>query len=211
MLIVRFQPFSAVIGADCAMLVDAHRASPKAAAVAIARAVSARDAAAAASGAGASAGPLAGAVPAAGTVAHADDAHAKLNESAIAVDDFPLRALECVLDEATGYYHQKLRRVKLLAEYCLDSITDELKVQGAQGEAGFQRLLPLRRAMTSLEADIKEAHHAIQDAMKSDERVDALLPKCSRTAYRPQSEEEARSVIANWSPYDRVGAVNAVS
>jgi len=41
--------------------------------------------------------------------------------------------------------------------------------------------------------------------------VDALLPKCSRTAYRPQSEEEARSVISHWFPYDRVGAVNAVS
>ena len=32
----------------------------------------------------------------------------------------------------------------------------------------FQRLLPLRRAMTELESDIREAHHAISDAMRSD-------------------------------------------
>jgi magnesium transporter len=47
----------------------------------------------------------------------------------------------------------------------------------------FQRLLPLRRAMTELESDIREAHHAISDAMRSDERVDGLLPRCSRVAY----------------------------
>ena len=61
----------------------------------------------------------------------------------IPVDDFPLRALECVLDEATGYYHQKMRRLKLLTDYCLETITDELKTtrSGVAGEAGFQRLL----------------------------------------------------------------------
>ena len=101
------------------------------------------------------------------------------------MDDFPLRALECVLDEATGYYHQKMRRLKLLTDYCLETITDELKTtrSGVAGEAGFQRLLPLRRAMTELENDIREAHHAISDAMRSDERVDGLLPRCSRVAY----------------------------
>ena len=37
--------------------------------------------------------------------------------------------------------------------------------------------------MTELENDIREAHHAISDAMRSDERVDGLLPRCSRVAY----------------------------
>ena len=47
-----------------------------------------------------------------------------------------------------GYYHQKLRRIKLLTDYCLETITEELKGPGwgpGAGEAGFQRLLPLRR------------------------------------------------------------------
>jgi len=107
------------------------------------------------------------------------------SDAGIPVDDFPLRCLECVLDEATGYYHQKMRRLKLLTDYCLETITDELKTtrSGVAGEAGFQRLLPLRRAMTELESDIREAHHAISDAMRSDERVDGLLPRCSRVAY----------------------------
>ena len=39
--------------------------------------------------------------------------------------------------------------------------------------------------MSELESDIREAHHAISDAMRSDERVDALLPRCSRLAYSP--------------------------
>ena len=87
-------------------------------------------------------------------VAVASDADGAEAEKA---EDFPLRALEAVLEEATGYYHQKMRRVKLLTDYCLESITAELKTPGwgpGTGEAGFQRLLPLRRAMTELESDI---------------------------------------------------------
>ena len=119
----------------------------------------------------------------------------------IPVDDFPLRALECVLDEATGYYHQKMRRLKLLTDYCLETITDELKTtrSGVAGEAGFQRLLPLRRAMTELENDIREAHHAISDAMRSDERVDGLLPRCSRVAY---AGDGRNSLNANLDAYE---------
>ena len=41
--------------------------------------------------------------------------------------------------------------------------------------------------MSELESDIREAHHAISDAMKSDDRVDALLPRCSRLAYSSSS------------------------
>ena len=79
-----------------------------------------------------------------------------------------------------------MRRLKLLTDYCLETITDELKTPGwgpGMAEAGFQRLLPLRRAMTELESDVREAHHAISDAMRSDERVDTLLPPPSRAAY----------------------------
>ena len=182
MLIARFQPFSAVIGDNCALLMDAHRASPKAAAGAIASAVSGR---------GRPAPPLVSAVGAAQSVDMDAGAHARISappdaDADDAVDDFPLRALECVLDEATGYYHQKMRRLKLLTDYCLETITDELKTPGwgpGMAEAGFQRLLPLRRAMTELESDVREAHHAISDAMRSDERVDTLLPPPSRAAY----------------------------
>ena len=72
----------------------------------------------------------------------ADSHHQPLRSSSdagIPVDDFPLRCLECVLDEATGYYHQKMRRLKLLTDYCLETITDELKTtrSGVAGEAGY--------------------------------------------------------------------------
>jgi hypothetical protein len=33
------------------------------------------------------------------------------------------------------------------------------------------------RYTSELESDIREAHHAISDAMRSDERVDTLLPR----------------------------------
>ena len=130
----------------------------------------------------------------------------------IPVDDFPLRALECVLDEATGYYHQKMRRLKLLTDYCLETITDELKTtrSGVAGEAGFQRLLPLRRAMTELENDIREAHHAISDAMRSDERVDGLLPRCSRVAYAGDGRNSLNANLnANLNAYE--GASDAAT
>ena len=180
MLIVRFQCVSAVIGTNCVLLMGADRASPKAAAGAIAASVSQhRDSA-----------------------HHPPDYDARVHASlggVIAVDDFPLRALECILDEATGYYHQKLRRIKLLTEYCLETITDELKSPGwgpGASEAGFQRLLPLRRAMAELESDIREAHHALSDAMRSDDRVDTLLPRCSRLAYSAAPEAPASAAGA---------------
>jgi len=131
----------------------------------------------------------------------------------IPVDDFPLRALECVLDEATGYYHQKMRRLKLLTDYCLETITDELKTtrSGVAGEAGFQRLLPLRRAMTELENDIREAHHAISDAMRSDERVDGLLPRCSRVAYAGDGRNSLDANLDANSERARQGASDAAT
>ena len=190
LLLVRFQPFTAVIGASCALLMGAHRASSKAAAVAIA--ASAKNAET--NGLGRSDAEAFVRAVGAATSADLDDrSHAGVakpaGETRASVGggegaetkqaDFPLRALEAVLEEATGYYHQKMRRVKLLTDYCLESITTELKTPGwgpGTGEAGFQRLLPLRRAMTELESDIREAHHAISDAMRSDTRIDGLLP-----------------------------------
>ena len=177
LLLVRFQPFTAVIGETSALLMDAHRASPKAAAGAIAQSVGSNE--------NQMENEFASVVHAIGAASAVDldgRSHAGICESDTTnttSTDFPLRALEAVLEEATGYYHQKMRRIKLLTDYCLETITEELKTPGwgpGTGEAGFQRLLPLRRAMTELESDIREAHHAISDAMRSDARVDGLLP-----------------------------------
>lgn len=116
MLIVRFQPFSAVIGGNCALLMDANRASPKAAAGAIAASVSQHtlsthdvdgdhenDPNDPRGVGGGGVAPLRADTLAVAS-AHAEEdaeAHARI-QSAIAVDDFPLRALECILDEATA-------------------------------------------------------------------------------------------------------------
>ena len=190
LLLVRFQPFTAVIGESCALLVDAHRSSSKAAAGAIAASAGAN---AETNGDGKSDAEAFVRAVGAATSADLDSrSHAGISlppgvalaaagggNGGDAARDFPLRALEAVLEEATGYYHQKMRRISLLTDYCLETITEELKTPGwgpGTGEAGFQRLLPLRRAMTELESDIREAHHAISDAMRSDARIDGLLP-----------------------------------
>ena len=114
MLIVRFQPFSAVIGDSCALLMDAHRASPRASAGAIAASVSQQhsdfgdyhppnvdeETVQHAHGEVAAA-PFRPDTITAGVSEEEDDrAHAIITNE-IAVEDFPLRALECILDEAT--------------------------------------------------------------------------------------------------------------
>jgi magnesium transporter len=184
LLLVRFQPFTAVIGESCALLMDAHRASSKAAAGAIAASAGSAET----KGDGDDENDAHAFVRAIGAAASADldgRSHAGISlppgvaRASSSARDFPLRALEAVLNEATDYYHQKMRRIKLLTDYCLETITEELKTPGwgpGTGEAGFQRLLPLRRAMTELESDIREAHHAISDAMRDDARIDGLLP-----------------------------------
>ena len=193
-LIARFQACSAVIGERCALVMDAHRASPKAAAGALAASVAARRM----RGASPSPSCVDALASSGGThPAALDDTRAHAVIDAEDVDDFPLRALECVLEEATGYYHAKTRRLAAVADHCLGAITEELRMgqmtqwgPGADSQAGFQRLLPLRRAMTELESDVREALHAITDAMKSDERVDALLPP-ARRAREPGDETNA--------------------
>ena len=248
MLIARFQPFSAVIGDSCALLMDSDRASSKVRfgcppeipafphpgrrdltpAPPVTppfpgrrrrhrgrdeqqkrgrRGHALTDAVAASSE---GIDPIVHARIATSSVEHKTSASS--SSADIPVDDFPLRALECVLDEATGYYHQKMRRLKLLTDYCLETITDELKTtrSGVAGEAGFQRLLPLRRAMTELENDIREAHHAISDAMRSDERVDGLLPRCSRVAYAGDGRNSLNANLnANLNAYE--GASDAAT
>ena len=174
MLIARFQPFSAVIGDSCALLMDSDRASskvgaqfnsspnrvpsiysppsrltPQAAAGAIAGTMSNKHS----ENGNHSDGTVTDAVAAAAEgfdpkmhakIATKADSHHhqplwSSSDAGIPVDDFPLRCLECVLDEATGYYHQKMRRLKLLTDYCLETITDELKTtrSGVAGEAGY--------------------------------------------------------------------------
>ena len=218
LLLVRFQPFTAVIGASCALLMDAHRASSKAVAGAIAASAgnaetngdgrSDAEAFVRAVGAATSA-DLDGrshagiASPPGVTLASAGNADGAEAEKA---EDFPLRALEAVLEEATGYYHQKMRRVKLLTDYCLESITAELKTPGwgpGTGEAGFQRLLPLRRAMTELESDIREAHHAISDAMRSDARIDGLLPRGVAETAAAAADDDAADAAERDASADR--------
>ena len=217
LLLVRFQPFTAVIGASCALLMGAHRASSKAAAVAIA--ASAKNAET--NGLGRSDAEAFVRAVGAATSADLDDrSHAGVakpaGETRASVGggegaetkqaDFPLRALEAVLEEATGYYHQKMRRVKLLTDYCLESITTELKTPGwgpGTGEAGFQRLLPLRRAMTELESDIREAHHAISDAMRSDARIDGLLPRGVAETAAAADDDDAADAAERDASADR--------
>ena len=218
LLLVRFQPFTAVIGESCALLMDAHRSSSKAAAGAIAASAGANaetngdgksDAAAFVRAVGASTSADLDSRSHAGIALPPGVALAAASggDGGEAARDFPLRALEAVLEEATGYYHQKMRRISLLTDYCLETITEELKTPGwgpGTGEAGFQRLLPLRRAMTELESDIREAHHAISDAMRSDARIDGLLPRgVAETAAAAADDDDAADAAERDASADR--------
>ena len=75
------------------------------------------------------------------------------SDAGIPVDDFPLRCLECVLDEATGYYHQKMRRLKLLT---IVAVRETPTVSGHCASSGVNSIARSRAASASSAAIASE-------------------------------------------------------
>jgi len=102
------------------------------------------------------------------------------------VRDFPMAALESALDESSRYYEEKFFRLRRLARHCVEEISNDLRgaSEGSIMTTGnlnysstqFQKLPPVRRAVTELESDSKEALDALNAAMETHVKTADLLP-----------------------------------
>lgn len=81
---------------------------------------------------------------------------------------FHLRMLECLLDDTSSLFYQKTERLKVVVERMLEELTTDVNI------GGLQRLLPLKRALTEVEHDVKDTHHAMEEVLNSDERLEAI-------------------------------------
>ncbi|CAM6120466.1 unnamed protein product [Calypogeia fissa] len=81
---------------------------------------------------------------------------------------FHLRVMESLLEETSNCFHQKVDRLKLGVEKVLHELTKDVSM------GGLQILLPLRRAVTEIEHDVRDAHQAIDQVLGSDETLQAL-------------------------------------
>ncbi|XP_024372149.1 magnesium transporter MRS2-7 isoform X3 [Physcomitrium patens] len=81
---------------------------------------------------------------------------------------FHLRMLECLLDDTSIFFHQKTERLKVVVERMLEELTDDVNM------GGLQRLLPLKRALTEVEHDVRDTHDAIEEVLRSDEMLEAV-------------------------------------
>ncbi|KAL3691995.1 hypothetical protein R1sor_005646 [Riccia sorocarpa] len=81
---------------------------------------------------------------------------------------FHLRMVECLLEETSNFFHQKVDRLKLVVERMLEELTEDVSM------GGLQRLLPLRRAVTEVEHDVRDAHEAMDQVLRSDDNLLAL-------------------------------------
>jgi magnesium transporter len=70
-----------------------------------------------------------------------------------------------------------LQRLKVLVERVLEELTSDVNM------GGLQRLLPLKRALTELEHDIRDAHNAMEQVLNSDENLQALCLQARTTPW----------------------------
>lgn len=75
---------------------------------------------------------------------------------------FELQVLEGLLDATATHFEQKGRRIQFLME----RIIAEIDARGQTDVSDFQRLLPIRRAMTEMQYDVKEARQAIAEVWR---------------------------------------------
>lgn len=74
---------------------------------------------------------------------------------------FELRMLEVVLDRTISYLEAKASQMRLLSKAVEDDINKRVNT------ADIRRMLPLQKAVTGLEYDIKETVTAIREARSS--------------------------------------------
>lgn len=98
---------------------------------------------------------------------------------------FHLRMIECLLDETCSFFHQKVERLKLVAERILEELTNDVST------GGLQRLLPLKRALTEVEHDVRDTHEAMDQILGSDDTLDAL---CLRDGQPYSAEGETQKM-----------------
>ncbi|CAM6051758.1 unnamed protein product [Sphagnum compactum] len=81
---------------------------------------------------------------------------------------FHLRMMECILDETSNFFYQKAERLKVIVERMLEELTDDVNL------GGLQRLLPLKRALTEVEHDVRDTHIAMEQVLDSDDMLESL-------------------------------------
>lgn len=81
---------------------------------------------------------------------------------------FHLRMLECLLDDTSTFFYQKAERLKVVVERMLEELTGDVNM------GGLQRLLPLKRALTEVEHDVRDTHEALEEVLSSDEMLEAI-------------------------------------
>lgn len=72
---------------------------------------------------------------------------------------FELQILDGLLDATASYFERKGRRIQFLMERMIE----EIDAQGRAHVSNFQRLIPMRRAMTEMQYDVKETRQAIAE------------------------------------------------
>ncbi|CAL8471666.1 g11208 [Coccomyxa elongata] len=83
---------------------------------------------------------------------------------------FELRVMEALLDETARQFERRHRRLELLSVSIEEDISKNLRNSGSD----LQRLLPIQRALTEIQHDVKEAREAIQEVVDDDKVLAAV-------------------------------------
>lgn len=83
---------------------------------------------------------------------------------------YELRMLEALLAEASGRFQKRLRWLGPLVERVLADLTASDSVGSTEISVKlFRKLLPLKRALSEMASDVKEAYEAIDEIAENDE------------------------------------------
>ncbi|KAG0592720.1 hypothetical protein M758_1G268200 [Ceratodon purpureus] len=96
---------------------------------------------------------------------------------------FHLRMLECLLDDTSTFFYQKAERLKVVVERMLEELTGDVNM------GGLQRLLPLKRALTEVEHDVRDTHEAMEEVLSSDEMLEAICLNHTEWSFGKATDE----------------------
>ncbi|XP_024520884.1 magnesium transporter MRS2-7 [Selaginella moellendorffii] len=101
---------------------------------------------------------------------------------------FHLRMMECLFEETSNFFNQKVERLTVVAERALEDLT--LGVSTGR----LQRLLPLKRSLTEVEHDIRDTHEVMDQVLNSEEMLRSFCLEVPASCVDVDSEKAKAKV-----------------
>eukprot|EP00884_Botryococcus_braunii_P019556 jgi/Botrbrau1/6284/Bobra.0129s0029.1 len=110
---------------------------------------------------------------------------------------FEMRALEALLAETVWQFERRYRQLKMLADGMEEEVSHMLRFSSESATIELQRLLPIQKALTEMQHDVREARQAVQEVVDTDKllRGICLTESSAREAVLAAKPEPTHPIL----------------